>query len=224
MAENTILQEGIRLYNAKSYAEALTFFLSLPTDASVDSIETAYYIGLCYSQLERYEDAMLYLEQVVTSDMEQERVLQCRFLLAVIYCMSGRKRLAEFELQKLLETGYKQASVDAAMAFIAWQQKSVDKAIELYEKALSSDEDNVTALNGLGYVLACEERDLKRALSYCKKAQQLEPRSAACLDSLGWVYYKLGLRDDALNYLRQAAKLAGQNEEIAEHLRLAEME
>ena len=222
MADNSILSKGIRLYEEKSYTDSLAYFLSLPTDGTIDSIESAYYIGLCYSQLERYEDAMLYLEQVVTSCTDQERVLQCRFLLAVIYCLSGRKRLSEFELQKLLETGYRKASVYAAMAFIAWQNKNTDEAIDLYEKALACDEDNVTALNGLGYILAEENRELTKALSYCKKAVQLEPNSAACLDSLGWIYYKLGLRKDALSYLSQAARLAGNNEEIAEHLHIAE--
>ena len=76
------------------------------------------------------------MEQVVTSGTHIERVQQCRFLLAVIYSLSGRKRLASFELGKLLESGYKPASVYASLAFIAWEQKDVEKCLEYYNKSI----------------------------------------------------------------------------------------
>ena len=161
---------------------------------------------------------MLYLEQVVTSGGKLERVLQCRFLLAVIYAVSGRRRLADFELNKLLETGYMTASVYAAIAFVAWEQNDTAKCLEYYENSLRTNPDNVTSLNGLGYVLACEERDLTRALSLCKQAVNSSPNSAACLDSLGWVYYKLGLFDESMKYLEQAEMLDKENPVITEHI------
>ena len=217
MQENNLLAEGKNLYNQKEYAQALSFFLALPQDSDVDKIETAYYLGLCYTKLEKYDEALMFLEQVVTSGTQIERVLQCRFLLAVIYAISGRKKLAEFELNKLLETGYMTDSVYAAIAFVAWEQNDTEKCMEYYEKSLEKNPENITSLNGLGYVLACQEKDLTRALSLCKEAVKVEPKSAACLDSLGWVYYKLGLYDDSLQYLEQAEKYAPESIEIADH-------
>lgn len=219
MGDTNILFQGIDLYNQKKYSDALAFFLVLPEDSGLDSQEIAYYLGLCYTKLKRYEDALLYLEQVVTGGGQLERVLQCRFILAVIYTKSKRKRLASFELNKLLESGYKPASVYASMAFIAWEQQEIDVALSYYEKSLELDENNVTSLNGLGYVLATENRDLTKALSCCKKAVQNSPDSAACLDSLGYVYYKLGLLKDARKYLEMAEQIDNDNEIIAEHIR-----
>lgn len=219
MGDTNILFQGIDLYNQKKYSDALAFFLALPEDSGLDSQEIAYYLGLCYTKLKRYEDALLYLEQVVTGGGQLERVLQCRFILAVIYTKSKRKRLASFELNKLLESGYKPASVYASMAFIAWEQQEIDVALSYYEKSLELDENNVTSLNGLGYVLATENRDLTKALSCCKKAVQNSPDSAACLDSLGYVYYKLGLLKDARKYLEMAEQIDNDNEIIAEHIR-----
>ena len=198
LSNNYILEEGKLLYTQKKYKKALSFFLGLPSDSSVDTIEVSYYLGLCYTKLERYDDALLFLEQVVTSGGQLERVLQCRFLLAVIYALSGRKRLADFELNKLLDTGYMQASVYAAIAFVAWEQNDTERCMKYYEQSLKKDPENVSSLNGLGYVLACQNKDLSRALSLCKQAVKSSPKSAACLDSLGWVYYKLGLYKDAL--------------------------
>ncbi|MCQ2247615.1 MAG: tetratricopeptide repeat protein [Treponema sp.] len=221
----SILNDGISLYKKGDYSNALAFFISLPDDCGADQTELAYYLGLCYSKLKRYDDALLYLEQVVTassdsagSEEAQERVLQCRYLLAVIYSLSGRKRLADFELNKLLKMDYKPASVYASLAYLAWDQGNIDSSIDYYEKALDFDDENPTALNGLGYVLACEGTDLTRALSCCKKALDILPDSAACLDSLGWVYYKMGLYSESKKYLERAAKLDKGNQIILDHL------
>jgi tetratricopeptide (TPR) repeat protein len=223
MADNNVLSQGIELYRSGNFTDALAFFLSLPETANPDTIDLAYYIGLCYAKLKRYDDALLYLEQVVTAGKNIDRVLQCRFLLAVIYTMSGRKRLADFELNKLLETGYRTASVYSALAFIAWEQGYPAKSLDYYKKALDSDPENPTALNGAGYVLACENKDLTKALSYCKKALEKAPGSAACADSLGWVYFKLGLDKDARKYLAQAKEKMPDNPEIIDHLRQAKV-
>jgi len=219
MSDNNILQAGIDLYNQKKYSDALAFFLALPENSGADGNDVAYYLGLCYAKLKRYEDALLYLEQVVTGGSKLNRISQCRYLLAVIYTLSGRKRLANFELNKLLENDYRPASVYASMAYIAWEQQETEQALDFYNRSLEIDENNVTALNGLGYVLAVEDRDLTKALSLCKKAVEYSPDSAACLDSLGYVYYKLGLFKDAKKYLEMAEQLDKENEIIAGHIR-----
>lgn len=223
MADNNSLQPGIRLYNQGEYEKSLAAFLALPASSDFSDTDMAYYIGLCYTQLKHYEDAMLYLEQVVTSEESNERILQCRLLLAMIYCVSGRVKLADYELEKLLKDGYKPASVYAAMAYIAYEKGEVSHALELYESALRLDSENLTALNGMGYVLATENKDLMRALNCCKKALEYSPNSSAVLDSLGFVYLKMGLVKDALHYLEQAAHIDNNNSEIAQHLHEAQV-
>lgn len=214
------LQQGVDFYKQKRYNEALAFFLAAAADenaTSYDNVEIAYYLGLCYARLSYYEDALLYLEQVVTTGKDDERINQCRLALAVIYDLSGRKKLSSFELNKLLEVNYKPSEVYSALAYISWESGDVEKSIEYYEKALSLEPESVTAMNGLGYVLACENKDLPRALTLCRKAVEYS-QSAACLDSLGWVYFKLGLNDDAKKYLGEASEKNPNNSIIQEHL------
>lgn len=215
------VKDGIALYRSGNYRDALTLFLSL---ASLDSnslnhgnFDFAYYIGLTYARLQQYEEAILYLEQVVTADKNEKRIKQCRLTLAIIYSLTGRNRLADFELQKLLDSGYQTAEVYAALAYIGWEQKNTPKTIENYEKSLSLNQNCSTSLNGLGYVLACSGRDFTRALSLCKRAVDIKPDSAAFLDSLAWVYYKLGLLSEALTYIKRAHTKNKTNAEITSH-------
>lgn len=214
--KNALIQ-GIKLYNDGRYKDALAFFLSIDTKSgpsldAASSADLAYYLGLCYARLGSYEDALAYLEQVVTDEENvttpevKERVQQCRFILAVAYVTSNRKSLAKFELDKLLEAGYKEANVYAALAHIYYLDGDVDTCIKYYEKSLDLDGENATALNGLGYVMAEDGRDLAKALSYCKKASDIAPDSAS-LDSLGWVYHKLGMDEQAKTYLAKALLL-----------------
>ena len=86
--ENSVLSEGISLYVQNKFSDALAFFLALPDDSGADNFELAYYIGLCYARLEKYDDALMYIEQVVTGGKDYQRVLQCRYLLAIIYVIS----------------------------------------------------------------------------------------------------------------------------------------
>ena len=178
------LKEGIKLYQSRKYSEALAFFLALPPD-STDNLELAYFIGLCYARLNKYDEALLYLEQVVTNGTDVEKIKQCRLSLAVIYSLTNRSKMAEFELSKLQEDGINTEQVQCAKGYVAWYRNEIDKSIACYEKVLDKNPENSTALNGLGYILASTGKDLTKALFLCKKAVDANPESSAYLDSLG---------------------------------------
>jgi tetratricopeptide (TPR) repeat protein len=215
--ENSLWQ-GIVLYNAGKYTQALASFLSeVPSQPETGNMAYAYYIGLCYMKLKQYEEALSYLELVVTAGENLEQMRQCRLLLGVVYSLTGRDRLADFELRKLLDSGYKTAAVYAALAYTAWTQEKTNECISYYELALSKEQTNLTAMNGLGYVLASMGKDLTVALKLCRKAVETAPKSPACLDSLGWVYYKMGMIGEAKKYVERAKKIDGASKEIAAH-------
>jgi len=77
--------------------------------------------------------------------------------------------------------------------------------------------DNAQAYNALGYTLADRNERLDEAKALIEKAIALAPDDASILDSLGWVQYRLGDNNDALQNLERAYKLRG-DAEIAVHL------
>jgi tetratricopeptide (TPR) repeat protein len=192
--------------------------LSSATVAEEDYLELAYLLGLSHARLEHYDEALLYLEQVVTSGETSERTSQCRLALAYIYSVTNRFKLAEYELMKLLDASIDTPQVFAALGHAVWSQGRIVEGIDWYEKALEKDPENLNALNGYGYLLACAEYDLDKALTCCRKAVDGAPGNPAYADSLGWTYFKLGHYEEASRYLYAAAKLVGDIEESRDHI------
>jgi tetratricopeptide (TPR) repeat protein len=185
-----------------------------------EQAELAYYLGLCYTKLGRFDDALLYLDQVVTGGEDVLRVYQCRLTLAYIYVTTGRTKMAEFELKRLQRGGFESVQLYNTLAYAAWTQKKYKNAVELYEKALDLDENNATAINCLGYILADTDMDVMRGLRLCRKAVDRNPQNPAYLDSLGWAYFKGGELLEARTWLRRALELAPHEKEIKDHFRI----
>ncbi|GHU09778.1 hypothetical protein FACS1894151_08240 [Spirochaetia bacterium] len=216
------LKEGIRLFNLKRWDLALQELLQVDKEKldARENDELAYYLGLCYTKLERFDDALLFLEQVVTANVDDHRVRQCRLTLAYIYVATKRSKMAEFELNQLLKAGGESVQVYTTLAYAAWSQKQFDKAVELYEKALEIDGKSPNAMNGLGFILVDNGIDVPRGLYYCRSAVDAKPQNAAYLDSLGWAFYKSGEILEARTWLRRALDLAPQAQEIRYHMKV----
>lgn len=212
------MKAGIRLYRTRRYEQALREFQSVDRDPSSDP-RLSYYLGLCYTQLERYDEALLYLEQVVTSSENLLQIYQSRMILSYIYSTTGRFRLAEFELEQLLESGFESAQVYAAYGFATFMQGRTDESLEYLQKAVTLDPVNPNALNSMGFIMADKDIDPEGALSYCRRAVELKPENPAYLDSLGWAYYKVGRYNEAKTFLRKALAISGGKKEIASHMK-----
>ena len=98
------------------------------------------------------------------------------------------------------------------------RQKKYDQAEEMFRKVLSTDPDNATALNYLGYMLADRGVKLEEALNYIKKAVNLDPANGAYLDSLGWAYFRLGKYELAEDNLLKASQHITTDPTVQDHL------
>ncbi|MCG5529378.1 tetratricopeptide repeat protein [Halorhodospira halochloris] len=90
-------------------------------------------------------------------------------------------------------------------------------AEEDLRRVLELAPDDPHAMNALGYTLADNDRDLVEALELITKALEKRPNSAAILDSKGWVLYRLGRLEEALEYLERAWEQE-KDAEIGAHL------
>ena len=93
----------------------------------------------------------------------------------------------------------------------------LDEMERLLRRVIALKPDHQHAYNALGYSLAERNVRLPEARTLIKKALDLSPGEPSITDSLGWVEYRLGNREEALRLLRDAFR--GQPDaEIAAHL------
>jgi tetratricopeptide (TPR) repeat protein len=69
---------------------------------------------------------------------------------------------------------------------------------------LKDNPDDARALNALGYMLTVHTDRLPEARQLVARALEIEPDDAAIMDSMGWVQFKLGNKEDARGLLQKA--------------------
>jgi len=160
--------------------------------------------------------------------------------LARLEALTHRKQNANNQIQVYLAQGEVLRSVSRHQeAYILYNSALVESPENtdlLYARALTAEKLNMldvtesdlkmvlmhepmnaNALNALGYTLADRTERLAEAREYILKAAQLLPDDPAVLDSLGWVYYRLGEYQTAIKWLNKAFEVL-QDAEIAAHL------
>ena len=100
----------------------------------------------------------------------------------------------------------------------AERQKHMDAAESYFNQALALDPQNAMTLNYMGYMWADKGEKLPEALKMVRKAVELEPWNGAYLDSLGWVYFKMGDYDLSEDNLRQAVQRDESDPTVHMHL------
>jgi len=93
-----------------------------------------------------------------------------------------------------------------------------DKSIAAMRAVLAINGNNADALNFIGYVYAERGIRLREARTLIKKALDAKPDDGYILDSLGWVYFRMGRYRKALKHLERAHRLVPDDATIAEHL------
>src|SRR5207247_10809944 len=95
-----------------------------------------------------------------------------------------------------------------------------DKAADLLRKSITLDPANsAEACNYLGYMWADHNMNLDEAELMIRRALESEPNNASYRDSLGWVEFRKGNFNGALDYLQRAAKTAEHEDAVVfEHL------
>lgn len=95
-----------------------------------------------------------------------------------------------------------------------------DKAADLFKKSIAADPSNAAdAYNYLAFMWADHNLHLDEADEMIRRALQLDPNNAAYIDTLGWLEFRQGKLNEALNDLERAAKnMAHDDPVVLEHI------
>ena len=87
-----------------------------------------------------------------------------------------------------------------------------------FRQALVLNPEQPQVLNNLGYSLVEQRRNLDEALAMIERAVAAQPDSGYIVDSLGWVYYRLGRFAEAVAPMERAVALMPTDSIINDHL------
>ena len=102
-------------------------------------------------------------------------------------------------------------------SMVAEKLDRMDDMERQLRRVMELQPDHHHAYNALGYSLAERNLRLEEARTLIRKALELKPGEPFITDSLGWVEYRLGNREEATRLLRQAYQ-SRPDVEIATHL------
>jgi len=112
--------------------------------------------------------------------------------------------LAFYEIVSSIKPEPKDPNILYTYAMSAEKAGHMDVMEAALRQILRKNPNDVNTLNALGYSLADRNLKLNEAFKLINKAHQLAPHDGFILDSLGWVNFRLGKNELALEQLQQA--------------------
>ena len=96
------------------------------------------------------------------------------------------------------------------------------EARQAYEQVIKLDPQNGTALNNLAFLLAeSNAGDLDQALTYAQRAKAAMPNLSEVSDTLGWIYLKKNMSDNAMDIFQGLVNKMPGNSTYRFHLGMA---
>lgn len=92
---------------------------------------------------------------------------------------------------------------------------------QIYEATLRLDPGNGIVMNNLAFLMAEHNGDLDDALTKATKAKQLLPNTPEVADTLGWIYLKKNLADNAIEIFQDLVQRAPNQSTFHYHLGMA---
>jgi tetratricopeptide (TPR) repeat protein len=168
------------------------------------------------TELKRSSEAVILVQKLIDNPSRRQALYYS--LLAGVY--EEQEQIAKsFEvLKRGMELYPENVQLLFEYGLLLEQEKKQVEAIASMEKVLTLQSDHVEALNFLGYTWADNNVHLDKALEYIKKAVAVKPDNGYILDSLGWVYFRMGDLGKARVELERAIALIPGDPNILEHL------
>ena len=148
------------------------------------------------------------------------RIQDARYTLGQIYIKFNAPRKAVRTFTKMLDVNDKYVPALSGIGMAYQMQDDVKRAETYLRRAieLSTEEELPDAYNALGYLYAEQGINLDEAAALVRRALKSVPKSGAYLDSLGFIYFKQGKLDAAIENLEQALHYLPDTLEILLHL------
>ena len=140
------------------------------------------------------------------------------FLTGLAYTRLDEQLKAVEALEQSYKLNPKDINTLSTLALAYDGLKRFADSDRLYEEALLIDSSSHLILNNYGYSLADRGLQLQRALEMAKRAVAADPENSSYLDTIGWIYFRLGQFDDARRFIERAVAKDSASATVIDHL------
>ena len=201
--------------NQREYEKAIYYYQNVT--GGDNQLDAQIRIAEMMGHLGRVEEARAHLNKLRVLNPQANYSVRFYLAEAEILRQDGQYQEAVDLLSEALENNPGDTDVLYARALASEKLDRPDIFENDLQAVLEQEPDNAHALNALGYFLVDRTERLQEAEKYITRALELLPNDAAVIDSMGWLQYRLGNHQQALDYLRKAYERL-EDAEIAAHL------
>jgi tetratricopeptide (TPR) repeat protein len=137
------------------------------------------------------------------------------------YLRKGDVQQSINSLEKSRQGQPNNPSITTNLGMLYEMQNKPDVARKYYEMSIKTDPNSPLALNNLAYLITQTNGDLDQALTYATRAKQRLPEHAEVNDTLGWIYLKKNLTDNAIDTFKTLVVKSPQNPTYHYHYAMA---
>ncbi len=152
-----------------------------------------------YVRGERYNDAIGLYQTLLTQDPRSRELL---WQLGETQRRKGDINAAIETFRRCSQSAPSDTTCLTQLGMIYEGTGKQELAKPIWEQILKIQPDHPLALNNLAFAKAQDGVDLDQALTMSQKARQQMPNSPAVSDTLGWIYVKKNLSDDAVRIFK----------------------
>ena len=153
------------------------------------------------------EEAISQLEQLVQG--RQAGIVELAIVQIEVEAAkyeAAMERLRRIEVQ-VTESSADRAHYNRLLALTFYQMGQFDQALEVYQRLLAAQPNNLVTLNNTAYLLAEDLNRPEDAIPLAQRAAELAPDNPLVLDTLGWASFKAGKNRAAEGVLRRSIRL-----------------
>lgn len=140
------------------------------------------------------------------------------YMISVSFQETGRWDSAEKFVRRSLASNPENDLAWILLAQIYDRSGRYIASNDAFRHAIRIAPENPEHLNDYAFALAERGASLDTAMVLAERALAAEPDNELFLDTIGWIYYKLGSYEQALRYIRRSVDIGGADAEVIEHL------
>ena len=139
------------------------------------------------------------------------------YFLGIAYYSTEKFIEAESYYAKSLKIDNDSIPAMHGLAMAYDKNKKWEKSDQLYIDLIARNTKDAQAYNNYAYSLVERNEEIDYALTLAEKAIQLSPKTSPYLDTIGWIYFKLGNLEKAKEFIAESIVYDDSSAVVLEH-------